>query len=123
MRHMSFALTEAQVLTKTKTVTRRVGWMFLQPGDLVQPVRKGMGLKKGEKVVKLGPPIRVVEVSRERLSGLIDEVEHGLTETTREGFPEGHPKHSPTEFVLMFCATHGCEPDDIVTRIEFEYTT
>ena len=38
MRHMSFALTTKQIKSRTKTVTRRLGWTFLKPGDLIQPV-------------------------------------------------------------------------------------
>lgn len=56
MRRMSFMLTKEQVLNQTKDVTRRNGWAFLKPGDLIQPVEKCMGLKKGEKQVLLGGP-------------------------------------------------------------------
>lgn len=38
MRRMSFMLTRKQVLDQTKDVTRRNGWAFLKPGDLIQPV-------------------------------------------------------------------------------------
>ena len=48
-RNMSFAMTTEQVRNQTKTVTRRQGWRFLNAGDILQPVVKGMGLKKGEK--------------------------------------------------------------------------
>lgn len=47
MRIMSFALTEQQLMDGTKTVTRRVGWANLKPGDRLTAVRKAMGLKKG----------------------------------------------------------------------------
>jgi hypothetical protein len=57
VRNISFALTTAQVRARTKTVTRRVGWTFLKPGDLLQPVVKCRGLKKGERVEKIGGPI------------------------------------------------------------------
>lgn len=42
MRNMSFALTKRQVLERTKTVTRRLGWEKLRPGDLVRAVEKGV---------------------------------------------------------------------------------
>jgi hypothetical protein len=31
---MSFALTTEQIRVQKKTVTRRLGWEFLKPGDL-----------------------------------------------------------------------------------------
>ena len=42
-------LTKEQILARTKTVTRRLGWWFLKPGDVVWACEKCMGLKKGEK--------------------------------------------------------------------------
>jgi hypothetical protein len=57
MRRMSFSLTTDQVLAQTKTVTRRFGWDSLKPGDIIQPIRKGMGLKRGQKQELLGCPI------------------------------------------------------------------
>lgn len=123
MRNMSYALTEEQVLARLKWVTRRLGWLHLKEGDLVQPVRKGMGLRPGEKIVRLGGPIRIIDVRREPLRMMTDDLRYGLEETTLEGFPEPHPKHAPGEFVAMFCATHrGCTPDTIITRIAFAYT-
>lgn len=111
---MSFALTTAQILARTKTVTRRTGWTFLKPGDLIQAVEKGMGLKKGEKVRRLAV-LRVLDVRQEPL----DRIRQNMADCDREGFPELYP----VEFVSMFCRTHkGCTPDTVVTRIEFEYT-
>ena len=46
-RNMSFALTTEQFKARTKTVTRRFGWWFLKPGDVVRGVEKAMGLKPG----------------------------------------------------------------------------
>jgi hypothetical protein len=127
VRNMSFALTIEQVRNKTKTVTRRTGWATLKPGTLLQPVLKGMGLKKGEKAEKIGGPIRVVSVRREPLM-MMDQAD-----CAREGFPE----MTVAGFMSMFCASHrvvewdgwpslrnrsrSCEPRDEVTRIEFEY--
>lgn len=122
MRNMSFALTEQQVLHRTKSVTRRVGWLMLQPGHMVQPVRKGMGLRPGEKIVRLGGPVRITNVRREPLRMLTDDTDYGFAETALEGFPEPHAWHWPSEFVRMFCSTHkGCMPETIITRIAFEY--
>lgn len=123
MRNMSFALTKPQIQARTKDVTRRMGWLFLEPGDLVQPVEKGMGLRPGEKIVKIGPPLRVVSVVREKLRRMTDQIDYGFEEVRREGFA-GHPTQRwPSAWVEMFCATHkGCTPESIITRIEFEYT-
>lgn len=55
MRHMSFFYTQDQVRAGTKTETSRKGWEFLKPGDKVMAVEKGMGLKKGEKIVRIRP--------------------------------------------------------------------
>lgn len=112
MRNMSFALTTDQVRAKTKTVTRRLGWANLQPGTLIQPIVKGMGLKPGAKVEKIGGPIRVVSVRREPLH-LIDHAD-----CRREGFPN----MTPFEFLTMFCQhNHGCTGASEITRIEFDY--
>lgn len=121
---MSFALTEQQVLQQTKSVTRRMGWLMLQPGHMVQPVRKGMGLKPGEKTVKLGPPIRIVNVRREPLRQLLDfPGDYGFVECRLEGFGSHPVLQWPSEFVTFFCGSHrGCTPETIVTRIAFEYT-
>ena len=37
---MSVALTEAAVVARAKTVTRRMGWLTLQAGDRLQLCRK-----------------------------------------------------------------------------------
>ena len=112
MRNMSFALTTDQFLDGTKTVTRRLGWKFLKPGDRFRACVKCMGLKKGEKVQVLGE-CEVVSVRRERLDHITNE------DTEREGFPG----MTAAEFVAMFCRHMGCKPYDEVTRIEFKRVT
>jgi hypothetical protein len=122
MRNMSFAMTEGQILIGNKTVTRRMGWLFLKPNDLVLPVRKGMGLKKGEKVKVLRNPLLILSVRREPLGRMIDDLDYGFDECEKEGFA-GHPLYEwPSEFVKMFCSTHKCKIKDMITRIEFDYT-
>jgi hypothetical protein len=117
MRNMSFAITTAQILEQSKDVTRRLGWEFLKVGDVLQPVKKCMGLRPGERIEKLGSPIRVVDLRRERLDRMAA-ISYGFEECRREGFPE----MSPAEFMTMFCATHkGCTPETVITRIEFSY--
>lgn len=118
MRNMSFALTTEQIRNQTKTVTRRTGWAFLKPGDLVQPVVKGQGIRKGERVEKIGNPIRVVNVSREWMSDF-----RGRSDAVMECVREGLPLLSPSAFYVMF-RKHHADPsadDLLVTRIEFEY--
>ena len=112
MRNMSFALTKAQILARTKTVTRRMNWQFLKPGDLLQPVEKCQGLKPGETVTPIGGPIRVVSVSRAPLNSI----------TPQDVFREGFPQMTKAEFVKFFKHSHrGCYVDTVVTRIAFEY--
>lgn len=118
MRNMSFAMTTGQIQDGTKTVTRRLGWLHLKPGDMLRPVRKCMGLKPGEKIEPLREPVRVVSPSREPLRRMTDDLEYGRAECIREGFPD----LTPAQFVAMFCASHKpCTPETVVTRIEFEY--
>lgn len=111
MRNMSFMLTTQQVIDEQKDVTRRLGWWFLYPGDSVCAVEKGMGLKKGEKIVRL-KTIIVVQSSPEPLNTITQE------EVVREGFPD----KSPEWFIDMFCKSHKkCAPETIINRIEFKY--
>lgn len=118
-RNISFALTTPQFLDGSKTVTRRNGWANLKSGDVLCAVEKSQGLGKGGKVKRLGNII-VKSVRREQLRAMTDDLDYGLEETTREGFPKGHPNHWPSEFVKFFCGSHkGVQPDSVVTRIEF----
>jgi hypothetical protein len=122
VRNMSFALTTEQIRTGTKNVTRRMGWRTLKPGTLIRPVKKGMGLRPGEKIEPLRGPIRVSSVTFEPLRRMTDDVGYGIEECRREGFGEHPVYRAPSEFVQLFCSTHkGCTPESIGTRIEFEY--
>lgn len=116
MRNISFAFTRAQFRAMTKSVTRRRGWWNLEEGEHLMGVEKSQGLKKGERVVKLGA-IRVVDVRTEKLSRIELEPEYGRQEMIREGFPGLHP----AEFVYRFCLSHKCKPWDEVNRIEYSY--
>lgn len=111
-RNMSFALTTDQVRAQAKTVTRRRGWWFLKPGDLVQPVVKGMGLKRGEKVECIGAPVRIVSTRPEPLCAIT------ASDVIREGFPDW----TPEQFVAMFCHHNRCAPGEIINRIEFDFS-
>jgi hypothetical protein len=114
MRNMSFALTTPQFRARTKTVTRRNGWQFLRPGMHVMGVEKGMGLRKGGKIVQLSP-IGILNAWREPLIAILNEP-HGCT---REGFPEWDD--DPQMFIDMYCDHNGNDPHDDVTRIEYMY--
>lgn len=118
MRNMSFALTTGPVLAQTKDVTRRLGWKHLKAGEIVQPVKKCMGLRPGEKIERIGPPVRALLHRREALNTMSMCPEYGYREVRREGFPN----LSPAQFVEMFCDTHkACQPGSEITRIEFSY--
>jgi hypothetical protein len=78
-------------------------------------IEKGQGLKKGERIKRLGQ-IQVVSSRREPLRRMTDDLEYGFQETVLEGFPELSPK----QFVGYFCFIDHCTPDVIVNRIEFK---
>ena len=102
-------MTTPQFIDGSKDVTRRFGWWFLKEGDLLMAVEKAMGLKKGEKVKKLGI-IQVVSARKEPLNHITDE------DCRREGFPE----FSPLDFVNFLLAKNPkLEPHSDVNRIEF----
>ena len=110
VRNISFMLTTQQIRDRTKTVTRRCGWVFLKPGDRLNACVKCQGLKKGEKMEKLAV-IEVVNNWPERLDQIA-----GL-EMRREGFPE----MTAAEFVQMFCKNMKVDHFRVVNRIEFKY--
>jgi hypothetical protein len=107
---MSFAMTTAQFLDGSKDVTRRCGWDFLSAGDLLWGVEKAMGLKKGEKINRLGL-IEVVSARAEMLQSISAE------DVAREGFPQ----MSREEFISFFCTANEVTPETIVNRIEFAH--
>jgi hypothetical protein len=110
MQNMSFFKTIQQIIDETKTVTRRLGWWKLKPGDLLCAVEKCQGLKKGERIKRL-KIIRVISVRKERLFEITDE------DVRREGFPG----KSREWFIDFFMRFNKCTCYVIVNRIEFEY--
>lgn len=110
MRNISFSATKAQFRARTKTVTRRMRWERLSAGDHLMAVEQAQGLKRGEKIVKLGA-IVVVDVRRERLNAI----------TQEDVIAEGFPDLTPAQFVRFFCDFNKCAPDATVTRIAFDY--
>ena len=110
-RLMSVALTEPQVRDRSKTVTRRAGWLMLKPGDRLQLCRKVMGRKKGEPLVRVAN-VEVVSVRREPLGEITE------PDIRREGFPTW----TVEMFVAFFISTHkGCTAETDVTRIAWKY--
>ena len=109
-RNMSFMLTTRQFINRTKTVTRRLGWRFIKVGDIVTGCEKCQGLRRGEKVRRLGQ-IRIVGTRWESLNNIT------ANDCAREGFPE----MTPHDFVAFFCKHNKCAPEVVVNRIEFEY--
>lgn len=114
MRNISFSLTTPQFLDRSKDVTRRIGWLYLKPGDALMACEKCLGIKPGEKVVHLGQ-IVVMAVYREPLNRMIHEPEYGQAEVIREGFPT----LSPAQFVEMFMKHNNCEANRMISRIVF----
>lgn len=103
-------MTTDQVKARTKTVTRRFGWWFLKPGDVVRGVEKAMGLKKGEKIKSLAV-IRIISTRSEPLNAITQD------DVIREGFPDW----TPDQFVQMLVDHYKIDPSKTVNRIEFEY--
>jgi hypothetical protein len=68
---MSVSHTEAAVVARRKTVTRRLGWRFLKAGDHLTLCRKVMGRKPNEPLVRLAE-VEVVSVRREFLLSMTE---------------------------------------------------
>ena len=119
MRNISFHLTQQQILARTKTVTRRLGWKWLveqwskdEREIYLQPIVKGQGIPKGGKVEKLGNPIRIVQAGFQKLNHITQD------DVRREGFPDW----TPSDFIEFFCKANGCKRTTKVTVITFIYT-
>jgi len=124
---MSVSHTEAAVRFRQKTVTRRLGWTFLRPGDRLTLCRKVMGRKPGEPLVRIAE-VEVVSVRRERLDAIT------WADVLREGVPPGIYTPKPVgghelwctdchraDWVGWFARTFGVTADAEVTRIEWRY--
>ena len=111
-RLMSVSLTVHAVVERRKTVTRRLGWTFLKPGDRLTLCRKVMRRKPGEPLVRLAE-VEVVSVVREPLLWI--KLRPG--DVAREGLAP----MTPEDFIDFFCTHMGCRPTDEVTRIEWRY--
>jgi len=109
-RNMSFAMTTDQIRARTKTVTRRIGWWFLKPGDEVCAVEKVMGFQKGERIKPLCM-IRILSTRRTPLNAI----------TQADVIKEGFPDWTPTQFVEMLVDHYKIDPSVTMNRIEFKY--
>lgn len=110
-RLMAVSLTEPQVRTRAKTVTRRTGWRMLRAGDQLTLCRKVMGRRRGEPLERIAA-VQVTSVRREPLDAI----------TAADVAAEGFPQMTPAQFVSFFCRTHrGCTPSTEVARIEWRY--
>ena len=107
-KRMSFGMAMPHFLDGSMTVTRRTGWMSTRVGDELLAVNRYWGGDEGEKQVVIGRII-VTNVRRERLNAI------DAADVAREGFPN----INCSEFIYMFCRWYGCEPHNMVTRIEF----
>ncbi len=110
MKNMSFALTVEQFRNETKTVTRRIGWNSLKPGDILYGVKKAMGLKKGEKIEKMGK-IKILSVRKESILAI------SKSDVAKEGFPEWSRK----KFIALIMNCYKLNLNSTINRIEFEY--
>ena len=118
-RLMSVAFTEDAVRARTKTVTRRKGWMFLKPGDRLTLVRKSMGRTRKdadgrrytEPLVRIAD-VEIVSVRREPLFHI----------TADEVAREGYAGMTPHDFMVrFFVERQRIGFADLITRIEWKY--
>jgi len=114
---MSVAATTASVRDRTKTVTRRMNWWedkhgrrLLAAGDIVTLCEKVQGRKHGEPIVRICD-VEIVSLRREPLNSI----------TRSDVIAEGFLDMTPVEFLDLFIDINGCQPDAMVTRIEWRY--
>ncbi|MCU0297291.1 MAG: hypothetical protein MUF33_02085 [Candidatus Nanopelagicales bacterium] len=108
-RLLSVAHTIEQVENRTKTVTRRKTLhTYLEPGDIVTLVDRSPRTKQDWKRLV---DVEIVSKRRERLDAITDD------DVAREGFAP----MTAAQFVAWYCQAFKCEPDTMVTRIEWRY--
>ncbi len=126
-RLMAVSLTEQAVIDRTKTVTRRLGWEFLKPGDPLTLCRKVQGRRRRDGTLE--PLVRLAEV--EVVS--VDRVKLGLSflgrpdEVAREGvdpalWATGEWMETVAEqWVNWFCREMNVHPSTPITRVGWRY--
>lgn len=107
-RLMSVAETTEQVRARRKTVTRRLGWLFLKPGDTLSLVDRNP--RTGKPWNRIAE-VEVVSVTRQPLWML------KRHDVRREGFPGW----SDEQFIAFYCLSFGVTRTTTVTRIEWRY--
>jgi hypothetical protein len=122
-------LTEDAVRDRRKTVTRRLGWWedrhgrrLILPAQRLTLVRKAMGRKPGEELVRLAE-VEVVDVRRERLWDITDDdvVREGVDPSLFDERYTDTGQPTPQAWVRWFCDEMDVDPDRVVTRIEWRY--
>lgn len=115
MRQISMSLTAPQVLARTKTETRRLGWLNVKPGDRLQACRKIQGRRRlpdgTVEPIEVLAVIEITETRREPLNAITREA------VEREGFPG----KSARWFVDFFAASMKVEATREVTVLCFRY--
>jgi hypothetical protein len=111
-RLISVKLSEQAVIERRKTVTRRLGWRFITPGDRLTLCRKVQGRRPGEPLVRLAE-VEVISVRREPL--------YTIQLDDRDVEREGFPGMTGRWFMDFFCRHMRCHPTTEVTRIEWRY--
>lgn len=119
---MSVTLTEQAVVERRKTVTRRLGWRFLEAVAELELCRKVTGRRAGDPLVRLAR-VEVVDVRRERLDRITaaDIVREGVAPDLFAELDTDTGQPSPATWVAWFCAEMGVHPHTEVTRIEWRY--
>lgn len=107
-RLMSVAETTEQVRRRSKTVTRRLGWLFLKPGTTLTLVDRNP--RTGKPWQKLAE-VEVTSVTRQPLWML------KRHDVRREGFPGW----TDEQFIAFYCEAFGVDRRTVVTRIEWRY--
>lgn len=116
-RLMSVSMTTAAVIERRKYVTRRKGWLQLEPGMPLTLCRKVQGRRPGEPLERLAE-VEVLSVRRESLFELVRNAGYGRSEVAAEGFPD----LDPAEFVRRFFTdAQNIGLMDEVTRIAWRY--
>lgn len=106
---LSVAATTPQVEARQKTVTRRVGWLRLQPGTVLQLVDRNPRSGKPWRRLCL---VQVEAVSREPLDSI----------TTEDVTAEGFPGMDRDAFIDWYRTTYSLpHPSSIITRIQWRY--
>lgn len=108
MKMISFAMTTRAFENGEKDVTRRCGWRNLRVGEKLMAVDK-LPYRANRKPTRQLGIIEVTAVDQVQLDWITAD------DVRREGFAN----MTPAEFVTGYCKAMKCNPDDVVTRIEF----